>query len=210
MCKSTLRLTESSLTDKPLSSLLLVSVQRLVDPVTQQPRMSLVTGEGISGTGRLSESYERLMMNSQGNEAGPYGHPRLSTSGRTSMSHGGRGAGGNNEYWAAAAGGARHSRRESGGSVLFNAYDNQDAIDLHQFSEEPDEEEEGESSVGEPYPPSPQSSRPHPTQPGGAGAANPQSHRRSASLKSVVGTNGKVVANGHSSLGAVKNNSIPK
>lgn len=39
----------------------LLNLNRLVDPVTQQPRVSFMTGEGLAGTGRLSEHHERLL-----------------------------------------------------------------------------------------------------------------------------------------------------
>ena len=103
----------------------LLNLNRLVDPVTQQPRMSLMTGEGVAGTGRLSEHRERLLGN-----AGDY---RLSMSGR---SHGGSFNHGH----------GIHGRRDSeGSSVLFNAYENQEEMGLTRLNESDDESEDAMS-----------------------------------------------------------------
>lgn len=195
----------------------LAHAQRLIDPVTQQPRMSLVTGQGVSNTGRLSESYEHLMGNNSGglythgSESGFLPHPHQQHSRRFSQQ----------EYWAAAAGpGANHarnqshSRRDSGGSVLFNAYDMEDAAPgggLAQVGEEGGSEDDDSGAMNmtpvsaaggrrNPY---------HQQQHRNNGASPSPSHRRSASLKTVVGANGKVVSGGAGNgvgneLGAVR------
>lgn len=179
----------------------LLNMNKLIDPVTQQPRMSLVTGEGISGTGRASESYERLMNgHGHGPEAGGFLNPRISMTGnRSSLSHS-RGPSAGNEYWAAAAG--RRDSATTNPHVLFNAYDNDleegGAMGLNRLDE--DSLEEGDESV--------------PMRGTGRGGArmtasvdrDPRNHRRSASLKTVVGTNGKVVNGGGAAaaLGAVR------
>lgn len=143
----------------------LLNLNRIIDPVTQQPRISLVTGEGISGTGRLSESHERLM------------HPR------ESLALG-------DQYWAAAAGGSGHSRRGSNGSVLFNVYDDFDVTDrtrspmrTHTLGALDEEEDDNDFLHEDGIPLAPSHRRPTPA----------RQHRRSASLKSVVSTKGRVV-----------------
>lgn len=96
----------------------LLNLNRLIDPVTQQPRVSLMTGEGLAGTGRLSEHHERL-LNGDGY------HSRYSSGNhRDSM----------NRYPPGRASESRHGRTGSNGSVLFNVYDHED--------EEEEEEEE--------------------------------------------------------------------
>jgi hypothetical protein len=189
--------------------------------------MSFVTGEGISGTGRLSESRERL-MNSMHGRRGSSIPPRASSSG----------LGRDNEYWAAAAteggsgGGRGHERTGSNGHVLFSAYDGaeDDSVEsgsgiglAHMGSggsrgkstsallrgDEDEDSEDGMDSL-----PSYNShgatvgsgSNGRRILPGSVGGAQ---HKRSASLKSVVGTNGKVISggattNGGGALGAVK------
>lgn len=104
-------------TEAPLADAMLC---RLVDPVTQQPRMSLMTGEGIVGTGRLSESHDRFASRSR--SAYPPGSRR--------------GGGGGGGY------GAPHSRRDSSGSVLFNAYE-EETVGLTQLNESEEEDDDG-------------------------------------------------------------------
>ncbi|CAD6886484.1 unnamed protein product [Tilletia controversa] len=139
----------------------LLNLNRLIDPYTQQPRMSLVTGEGIAGTGRLSEHRERLLSGENG-----MFNPRLSMSGghgrsmsagmsRSSLSlgggvgGGGGGGGGSGSgtkrgaiYDGPGRGGdGRHSRRDSANSVLFSAYDTHESVGLTQLNEDSDEED---------------------------------------------------------------------
>lgn len=168
--------------------------------------MSLVTGEGISGTGRMSESHERLM---NGHDAGGFLNPRLSMSNRASMTHARRSsAAANNEYWAAAAG-QRHGRRDSGGSVLFNAYDTEESVGLTQLNEDAEEDDDdGMGRLGSHSGSNSQSPSPSPR----VGRGGPRSHRRSASLKTVVGTNGKVIngsAAASTPLGGVRGGTLP-
>jgi magnesium transporter len=95
----------------------LLNLNRLIDPVTQQPRVSLVTGEGLAGTGRLSEHHERL-LNGDGYHAN---HSRFSLGGRESMS----------QYPP-----SRRGRQTSEGSILFNAYDdNDESVGLTRLAE---------------------------------------------------------------------------
>lgn len=110
----------------------LLNLNRLIDPVTQQPRVSLVTGEGLAGTGRLSEHHERL-LNGDGYHAN---HSRFSLSGRDSLSqpHGSTVGARRDDY-------GRHNRRDSGGSILFNAYDDhEDSVGLSRLDESQEEE----------------------------------------------------------------------
>lgn len=114
------------------------------------------------------------------------------------------------QYWAAAAtnsGGAghqhSHSRRGSNGSTLFNAYDDLGEDENVGTRHHPHHvlgqlDEEDDSGVSSPrddaYSMSPISPRQH-GRTGSLGrsqGAN-QQHRRSASLKTVVGSNGKVI-----------------
>lgn len=104
----------------------LLNLNRLVDPVTQQPRMSLMTGEGVANTGRLSFSQESLLNGG--------GHGRglsMSSINRHNLNnHGGR----------------RNSRRDSNSSsVLFNAYENEESVGLTQLQESDDESEDAMS-----------------------------------------------------------------
>ncbi|CAO1629181.1 unnamed protein product [Parajaminaea phylloscopi] len=166
----------------------LLNLNRIIDPVTQQPRMSFVTGEGISGTGRLSESHERLIAGRQRNSMALV-----------------------DQYWAAAAGGAPgHSRRGSNGSVLFNAYDDFEDPErsplrrypgnLGQLDEVPTPDGElGEDGMAM----SPLTTRNHRHS---AIGRTQQQHRRSASLKSVVGTNGRVIPGGAAAGAGVMSN----
>lgn len=211
----------------------LLNLNRIIDPVTQQPRMSLVTGEGISGTGRLSESHERLM--------GAHRHgdgvfqPRLSMSGRRDPGRNSMALA--DQYWAAAAGGgssgaasmaAGHSRRGSNGSVLFNAYDDLDdeggpfghdrsPVRHHVLGhlEEEDDDPRHHSGNGRAGSNGYEDSITMSPLGGGARHARNSSvaraqshhHRRSASLKSVVGTNGRVIPGATSSAANSNNNS---
>lgn len=95
----------------------LLNLNRLIDPVTQQPRVSFMTGEGLAGTGRLSEHHERLL----GSEGG-FHHRR-----GNSLS---------NNY--------HPSRRDSTtSSLLFGTYDdNDEMMGLTQLNET----EEGDNS----------------------------------------------------------------
>lgn len=102
----------------------LLNLNRLIDPVTQQPRVSLVTGEGLAGTGRLSEHHERL-LNGDGYHVN---HSRYSpVTGRESL----------NRY---PPGRRSDGRNGSNGSVLFNAYDHEDHVVLQDFNESQDQE----------------------------------------------------------------------
>lgn len=103
----------------------LLNLNRLVDPVTQQPRMSLMTGEGVANTGRLSFSQESLLNGG--------GHGRgLSMSGINRHNMGSHGR--------------RNSRRDSNSSsVLFNAYENEEQVGLTQLQESDDESEDAMS-----------------------------------------------------------------
>lgn len=142
----------------------LLNLNRLIDPTTQQPRMSLVTGQGVAGTGRLSEHHERLL---NGDASGMMNS-------RMSMSGNNGGSGGRASFSAEAHGLPRrssiyrndhhnHGRRESAGSsVLFNAYDNEETVGLTQLNED-SEESDGASSMRSPR--------------------TPQSHGRSSSLR---------------------------
>ncbi|KAE8229117.1 hypothetical protein CF326_g5922 [Tilletia indica] len=146
----------------------LLNLNRLIDPYTQQPRMSLVTGEGIAGTGRLSEHRERLLSGENG-----MFNPRLSMSGghgrnlsagmsRSSLSLGGGvggGSGGGAKRGAiydgpSPSGGrgggseGRHSRRDSANSVLFSAYDHQESVGLTQLNEDSDEDDDELGGAG--------------------------------------------------------------
>jgi len=120
----------------------LLNINRLVDPVTQQPRMSLVTGEGVPA-GRASDSRERFLHG----ENGLFG-PRLSMSQQRPGGYGQLPQHGRNNYdyrrghaFSPHSDGG-HSRRESGGSsVLFNAYDHEEAVGLTRLNEQSDEEE---------------------------------------------------------------------
>ncbi|EPQ27507.1 uncharacterized protein PFL1_05045 [Pseudozyma flocculosa PF-1] len=111
----------------------LLNLNRLIDPVTQQPRMSLMTGEG---TTRYSEHQERL----------------LAEHGRSRHSLGGGGGGGSNRASfsgghgvsaprrSSVYGNHHHGRRDSAGSsVLFNAYENEEALGLTRLDEDSDE-----------------------------------------------------------------------
>ncbi|KAK0544657.1 hypothetical protein OC845_005476 [Tilletia horrida] len=149
----------------------LLNLNRLIDPYTQQPRMSLVTGEGIAGTGRLSEHRERLLGGEGGmfnprlsmSSGGGLGHGRSMSAGmsRSSLSLGG--GGGRDGYGGGSGSGSMgpkrgaiydhhsptdrrgHSRRDSANSVLFSAYDHQESVGLTQLNEDSDEDEEGGS-----------------------------------------------------------------
>ncbi|CAO1620173.1 unnamed protein product [Jaminaea pallidilutea] len=224
----------------------LLNLNRIIDPVTQQPRMSLVTGEGISGTGRLSESQERMMGGNRYHAVDGVLQPRLSMSGpgasgsRTSLGRNSMALA--DQYWAAAAGGPHggHSRSGShhaapGGvstgnpHVLFNAYDDFDDDDgvggpfgeaqsqhfsrphhLSQLDEE-DGTSGGETMTMSPLtgtngPRRPQqqsssTSSPHHNRNSSVGRAQNFQHRRSASLKTVVGPNGKPIPGGASGAG---------
>lgn len=101
----------------------LLNLNRLIDPVTQQPRVSLVTGEGLAGTGRLSEHHERL-LNGGGYHAN---HSRYSVAGR----------GGEHEY---NTGRRSHSRHGSNGSILFNSYDHEESLGLNRMDEMAEEQ----------------------------------------------------------------------
>ncbi|PWN43585.1 DUF803-domain-containing protein [Ceraceosorus guamensis] len=100
----------------------LLNLNRLVDPATQQPRMSLMTGEGVAGTGRLSEAHDRLLGNNDWR-------------GRSSMQYPPSRRG---SYPA-------HTRRDSSGSVLFSAYDNEETVGLTQLNES---DEDADDSAG--------------------------------------------------------------
>ncbi|KAK0519339.1 hypothetical protein OC835_007556 [Tilletia horrida] len=139
----------------------LLNLNRIIDPYTQQPRMSLVTGEGIAGTGRLSEHRERLLSGENGMfnprlsmSGGGHGHGRSMSGGmsRSSLSLGGGGGGtkrGSIIYDASSPvmgrgegpGSGRHSRRDSANSVLFSAYDHQESVGLTQLNEDSDEDD---------------------------------------------------------------------
>jgi multidrug transporter EmrE-like cation transporter len=110
----------------------LLNLNRLIDPVTQQPRVSLVTGEGLAGTGRLSEHHERL-LNGDGYHAN---HARFSLNGRESMS----------QYPPGRRGDHRRGRSDSSGSVLFSAYDQEDSVGLSRLEDEDDDYREGRES----------------------------------------------------------------
>ncbi|KDN46272.1 DUF803-domain-containing protein [Tilletiaria anomala UBC 951] len=130
----------------------LLNLNRLVDPVTQQSRMSLVTGEGVPA-GRASEHRDRFLHGENG-----MFHPRMSMSqqrtggyGQLPM-HSGIGLDGrgsrrgslfiNRGYDAV---GAPHGRQASsnGSSVLFNAYDDDDeAVGLTRLNEHYDDEDD--------------------------------------------------------------------
>lgn len=106
----------------------LLNLNRLIDPVTQQPRVSLVTGEGLAGTGRLSEHHERL-LNGDGYHVN---HSRYSpVTGRENL----------NRYPPGRRSEGRHGREGSNGSVLFNAYDHEDHVVLQDFNELEDQED---------------------------------------------------------------------
>jgi len=140
----------------------LLNLNRIIDPYTQQPRMSLVTGEGIAGTGRLSEHRERLLSGENG-----MFHPRLSMSAgghvrnmsagmsRSSLSLGGGGSKRGASIFDASSpvlgrgngtGSGRHSRRDSANSVLFSAYDHQESVGLTQLNEDSDEDDDAARS----------------------------------------------------------------
>jgi hypothetical protein len=105
----------------------LLNLNRLIDPVTQQPRVSLVTGEGLAGTGRLSEHHERL-LSGDGYHAN---HARFSLGGRESMS----------QYPNGRRGDRRHGRTSSNGSVLFSAYDQEEAVGLNRLHDDEEDED---------------------------------------------------------------------
>jgi hypothetical protein len=111
----------------------LLNLNRLIDPVTQQPRLSLVTGEGLAGTGRLSEHHERL-LNGDG-----YHAARYSSSGRRDSM---------NRYPPSRVSESRHGRTGSNGSVLFNVYDHEEEenVGLTRFKVTGDEDEEDEDT----------------------------------------------------------------
>lgn len=92
----------------------LLNLNRMIDPVTQQPRMSLVTGEG---TTRYSEQHDRLLDQQ-----------------RTMMHSTGRASFSNQPRRSSA---FTHGRRESAGSsVLFHAYENEEALGLTRLDED--------------------------------------------------------------------------
>jgi hypothetical protein len=105
----------------------LLNLNRLIDPVTQQPRVSLVTGEGLAGTGRLSEHHERL-LNGDGYHSN---HTRFSLNGRESMSQYPSGRRNND-----------HRRQGSNGSVLFSAYDHEENLGLNRMDDSDEEQDE--------------------------------------------------------------------
>lgn len=111
----------------------LLNLNRLIDPVTQQPRLSLMTGEGLAGTGRLSEHHERLL-----NGDGYHAH-RFSSGGRRDSM---------NRYPPGRPSESRHGRTGSNGSVLFNVYDHEEEeaenVGLTHFKVAEDEEDEEE------------------------------------------------------------------
>lgn len=85
----------------------LLNLNRIIDPVTQQPRMSLVTGEG---TTRYYEQQRSITSFANGRTS-------LSAPGRTAAVYG-------------------HSSSTSAGSpVLFNAYENEEALGLARLDE---------------------------------------------------------------------------
>ncbi|TKY85484.1 hypothetical protein EX895_005646 [Sporisorium graminicola] len=94
----------------------LLNLNRIIDPVTQQPRMSLVTGEG---TTRLSEQHERLLDQQRAMSSFANGRTSLSgPSGRSATVFG-------------------HGRRSSAGSsVLFNAYEDEEALGMTRLDED--------------------------------------------------------------------------
>lgn len=101
----------------------LLNLNRMVDPVTQQPRMSLVTGEG---TTRMSEQHERLL--DQQRTMSSFANGRTSFGGRSAAVFG-------------------HGRRSSGGSsVLFNAYENEEALGLARLDEDEYDDEMRDTS----------------------------------------------------------------
>ena len=98
----------------------LLNLNRMIDPVTQQPRMSLVTGEGTS---RHSEQRERLL--DQQRAMSSFANGRTSLSGPAARSA--------TVY--------KHGRRSSAGSsVLFNAYENEEAFGLTRLDEDEDDD----------------------------------------------------------------------
>ncbi|PWN51594.1 DUF803-domain-containing protein [Violaceomyces palustris] len=140
----------------------LLNMNRLIDPVTQQPRMSLMTGEG---TTRLSEHHERLL--------GGESRSRLSMSGTGRNSFNG---GGNMRRGSIYG----HGRRDSAGSsVLFNAYDQEEALGLTRLDEDSDE------SVNAVSPSHRQGIFAHQQGGKGTGVAG-GGHSRSASLRHVT------------------------
>ncbi|SPO24521.1 related to DUF803 domain membrane protein [Ustilago trichophora] len=104
----------------------LLNLNRIIDPVTQQPRMSLVTGEG---TTRYSEQHERLL--DQQRAMSSFANGRTSVSGPAGRS-------------ATVFG---HGRRSSAGSsVLFNAYENEEALGLTRLDEDEYDEDVRDTS----------------------------------------------------------------
>lgn len=99
----------------------LLNLNRIIDPVTQQPRVSFVTGEGLAGTGRLSEHHERGFGDGYHMRGGGAG-------GRTSMSYPPRRTG-------------TPSRRDStNSSVLFGYDENEETVGLTQLNETEEDE----------------------------------------------------------------------
>lgn len=88
--------------------------------------MSFMTGEGLAGTGRLSEHHERLLGNDSSNAH--FWNSRTSTSG----ARGGSG-------YPPRRGGAHRDSNAS--SVLFNAYEEEEPLALAQLNESEDEED---------------------------------------------------------------------
>lgn len=96
----------------------LLNLNRLIDPITQQPRVSFVTGEGLAGTGRLSEHHERLF--------GETFHSRTGSRG---------------QMYPPRRTGTPSRRDSTNSSVLFGYDDNEETVGLTQLNEE---EEDGQ------------------------------------------------------------------
>lgn len=106
----------------------LLNLNRLIDPITQQPRVSLMTGEGVAGTGRLSEAHDRFLPGRPSTSAGYPPSRRGSGYGHAAFSPAPQ----------------QHHRRDSGNSILFNAHHMEEAVGLTQLNETSEDEEEGE------------------------------------------------------------------
>jgi drug/metabolite transporter (DMT)-like permease len=99
----------------------LLNLNRLIDPITQQSRVSFVTGEGLAGTGRLSEHHERLF--------GEGYHMRT-----------GSGVGRNSLSYPPPRRTATPNRRDStNSSVLFGYDENEETVGLTRLNEDGEE-----------------------------------------------------------------------
>ncbi len=166
----------------------LLNLNRLIDPVTQQPRMSLVTGEGVPA-GRLSDARDRFLHGDSGlfnprlsmsqQRAGGYGQlPQHRHDGRRGSAYADPFTIGHSAPSRRSRDMSGHTRRGSdGSSVLFNAYDHDEAVGLTRLNEHSDEEEDDDGGSGKSKKSKQQNGR------ASGEGSRAKSHARSISLK---------------------------